>query len=222
MDAVPLPSSPQGEGQTKNTGVRKVAIRLKASDNVSLSVRVGETEGNVMNVPIERWTAPQKTEITEDKSDYGYTGYVYGVKLDNMSYVPVISAKSLPEFKIEPHDNEKCAEVIYSDNLDNPNIVKIYSSDKSKSKIYILPYDTQRGIKELVYNEIPITNLSVSAEPQAENLGVNMLDNDFSTRWTTLNKGENAVFDIGNVMSVDAVAAGFWHCLLYTSDAADA
>lgn len=210
MDAVPLPSSPQGEGQTKNTGVRKVAIRLKASDNVSLSVRVGETEGNVMNVPIERWTAPQKTEITEDKSDYGYTGYVYGVKLDNMSYVPVISAKSLPEFKIEPHDNEKSAEVIYSDNLDNPNIVKIYSSDKSKSKIYILPYDTQRGIKELVYDEIPITNLSVSAEPQAENLGVNMLDNDFSTRWTTLNKGENAVFDIGNVMSVDAVAAGFW------------
>lgn len=210
MDAVPLPSSPQGEGQTKNTGVRKVAIRLQASDDVALTVRIGESEGDVMNIPIDSWTAPQKSEISADTSDYGYDGYVYGIKLDNMSYVPVITAKSLPEFKIEPHDSEKTAEIIYSDNLDTPNIVKIYNKDKTKSKVYILPYDTQRGIKELVYDEIPITNLKVSAEPQAENIGTNMLDNDFSTRWTTLNKGENAVFDIGSVQNVDGIAAGFW------------
>lgn len=210
MDAVPLPSSPQGEGQTKNTGVRKVAIRLKASDDVALTVRIGETEGDIMNTPIDQWTAPQKTEITEDKSDYGYTGYVYGIKMDNIGYIPVVSTKSLPEFKIEPHDPEKSVEIKYSDNLDTPNIVKVYNSDKTRSRIYLLPYDTQRGIKELAYDEIPITNLSVSAEPQAENLGVNMLDNDFSTRWTTLNKGENAVFDVGSVQNIDAIAAGFW------------
>ncbi len=214
MDAAPLPSSPQGEGQTKNTGFRKVAIRLEASDDVTLTVRIAEAEGAVMNTPIDQWTAPEKTEITIDTSDYGYTGYVYGIEMDNMGYVPVIDTRTLPAFTIVPHDPENSVEIKYSDSMDIPNIVRVYNSDKTRSKIYILPYDAQRGIKELVYDEIPITNLSVSAEPQAENAGINMLDNDFSTRWTTLSKGENAVFDIGSVQNIDAIAAGFWQSLV--------
>ena len=42
MAASPLPSSPQGEGQTNNVGVRKIAIKINASGKVNLAVRLGE------------------------------------------------------------------------------------------------------------------------------------------------------------------------------------
>ncbi|MDO5311301.1 MAG: discoidin domain-containing protein, partial [Clostridia bacterium] len=210
MDAAPLPNSPAGEGQNVNSGVRKIAIRLQASGKVSLTVRLGEFGGAVRNEPIDQWAVPEKTAEQEDAGDYGYTGYVYGLEMDGMGYVPVVSTKSFPEFKIIPHDPEKTAEIIASDSLEVPNLVRIYNSDRTRSKTYIIPYDAQRGIKDLAYEEMPIANFSVSAEPQAENRGANMFDNDFSTRWTTLNKGESAVFDLGSVQNIDGIAAGFW------------
>lgn len=65
--------------------------------------------------------------------------------------------------------------------------------------MYIVPYDTQRGTKDLMFDELEIKSSYVSDEPQAENKRENMFDNDFSTRWTTMTRGEYAVSDLGSV-----------------------
>lgn len=62
MEAVPLSSSPKGTGQNSNEGYRKVAIRLIGSGKVTLTVRLGEFEGEVDETPILQWTAPDETE----------------------------------------------------------------------------------------------------------------------------------------------------------------
>lgn len=68
MDAVPLDSSPKGEGQNPNIGVQKVAIRLTGSGKVTLTVRIGEFAGTVDQTPISEWIAPERTAPTRVKS----------------------------------------------------------------------------------------------------------------------------------------------------------
>ena len=214
MDASPLPSSPQGEGQTNNVGVRKIAIKINASGKVNLAVRLGEFTDTVMNKPICEWTAPDMANKEYDTSDYGYTGIVYGEKVESLNYIPVLSGQSLPDVEVVPSDPLKSAEFIKSDSVNMPNLIRVYSADKTKSKMFIVPYDTQRGTKDMMFDELELASFYVSDEPQAENLGKNMFDNDFSTRWTTMTRGEHAVFDLGSVQSVDGVAIGFWQSLV--------
>ena len=210
MDAVPLTTSPQGEGQNPNSGYRKVAIRLVGSGKVNLTVRLGEFAGVVDQTPIDEWKAPGHSEESAGNEDYGFILRMNGMEYDGISSVPVLDPENLPTFEIVPKTQGMTAEVTPSDSLASPNTVRIYNADRSRYKIFILPYSTMQGIKDIAYDEIPIADWSVSAEPEKENIGKNMFDNDFSTRWTTLNTGENAVFDIGSVQPIDGLAAGFW------------
>lgn len=210
MDAVPLPTSPEGKGQNPNSGIRKVAIRLVGSGKVDLTVRLSELPGVVDTTPIAQWTAPEATAESADTADYGYSVIMNGEKFENMSYIPVLDTSALPEFTVESVDSTMHAELEKSTTLTKANIVRVYNADRTNYKIYIIPYSTVLGVKELVYDEVEITDFGVSAEPEAANVGKNMFDNDFSTRWTTLNTGEYAIFDLGSVRQVDGVAAGFW------------
>ena len=55
-----------------------------------------------------------------------------------------------------------------------------------------------------------ITGSEVSSTPQSENHKDNMVDNNIKTRWTALALNESAVFDLGEMREVSAVAASFW------------
>ncbi|MBQ8526627.1 MAG: discoidin domain-containing protein [Clostridia bacterium] len=210
MDAVPLPTSPEGKGQNPNSGICKVAIRIVSSGKVDLTVRMSELPGVVDTTPIAQWTAPEATAENADTADYSYNVIMNGEKFENLSYIPVLDTSSLPEFIVEAADPAMHAELEKSDTLTKSNIIRVYNADRTNYKIYIVPYSTVLGVKELVYDEVEITDFSVSSEPEVANIGKNMLDNDFSTRWTTLNTGEQAVFDLGSVKTVDGIAAGFW------------
>lgn len=220
MEAEPLPTSPQGEGQSKNVGVRKIAIKINASGKLNLAVRLGEFSADVMNKPISEWKAPEKSQEEYDTSDYGFSAVVYGEKVDPLDYIPVVKGMKMPDVEVVPNDSSKSAQYIKSDNINTPNLIRIYSADGKRSKTFIVSYDTQRGTKEMMFDELPITNFSVSDEPEAQNIGPNMFDGDFATRWTTMTRGEYAEFDLGSVQSVDGVAIGFWQSLVrsYTFD----
>ena len=210
MNAVPLATSPEGKGQNPNDGVRKVAIRIVGSGKVNLAVRLAEMPGMVDTTPISQWTAPAKAEENADNANYGYKLIINGNAYENFSYVPVIDTSRMPALGVEPVDPSMHAEIDVSGSLTRSNIIRVYNSDKTRHKIYVVPYSTTLGVKEMAYDEIKITDYTVSAEHQAENPSIHMFDNDFATRWTTLNKGETAVFDIGSVQTIDGFAAGFW------------
>lgn len=225
MDAKPLPTSPEGKGQNSNSGVKKIAIRIAGSGKINLSVRIGEFGAAASMQPIDLWTAPTKTEKSNLAEDYGFTITMQGITDREISYVPVIDATSLPNFTVKAKGDGMTAEVIRSESLDSANIVRIYNADRSRYKMFVLPYNTSTGIKDIVYDEVRIADFSVSSEPESANGGVNMFDGDFSTRWTTLAADESAVFDLGGLNDIDGVAAAFWMSGarrysfdLYTSD----
>ena len=87
-------------------------------------------------------------------SDYGYSGVVYGEKTDSLAYIPVMRSQKLPDVEIVPNDPEKSAEYIKSDNVNVPNLIKVYNADKTLGKMYIVQYETQRGTKDLMFEDV--------------------------------------------------------------------
>ena len=224
MDAVPLPSSPKGEGQNPNNGYRKVAIRLNGKGDIDLSVRISEFKEEINIGPISEWVAPEKTPDSQ-KVDYGFTMKINGIVSENKTYIPVLSEDKLPKLEFMPNDPTNHIEAEISNDIHKANIIRVYNNTKTMYKLYMIPYDTTQGIKEHYYNELEIKNFEVSSEPEPANIGINMFDNDFTTRWTVLSTGEWAVFDLGEVVDVDAIAAAFWlgnvriySCELYFSE----
>lgn len=62
MDAVPLKSSPNPEGQNPNPGARKIAIRVPSATSLDLTVRIAEVGSSgasqpVPNVSLAQWSA---------------------------------------------------------------------------------------------------------------------------------------------------------------------
>ena len=75
----------------------------------------------------------------------------------------------------------------------------------------IISYFRASGKSMLMYNTIPVQSVEVSSEPEPANRKENMLDSDFTTRWTCMAKGEWAVFDLGEVKDVAGAAIAFWY-----------
>ena len=60
MDAAPLPTSPNPDGQEKNTGIKKVAIRVVGSGAVAITVKLspvlaGAEFAPLDNTPLSEW-----------------------------------------------------------------------------------------------------------------------------------------------------------------------
>ena len=61
-----------------------------------------------------------------------------------------------------------------------------------------------------MFNQLGAVSVSVSSQPEPQNKKENVLDNDFTTRWTGMAHGEYAVIDLGEVKAIDGVALAFW------------
>ena len=66
-----------------------------------------------------------------------------------------------------------------------------------------IPEDVFGMTRHIVYD------LAVSSTPEEANVGPNMLDGDLNTRWAGQGVGENAVFDLGSVKPIDAIAIAY-------------
>ena len=60
MEAAPLPSSPQLDGDTTaiNPKLKKIAIYFEGSGDIVLTVRMSAEQGDVNLTPISEWIAP--------------------------------------------------------------------------------------------------------------------------------------------------------------------
>ena len=93
---------------------------------------------------------------------------------------------------------------------DEKAVVKVYNSDKSEFIYYALSYVKQNA-DIAKYNPVNVVSVEASAEPQVQNGKDNMIDNDMSTRWTSFEPGDYAVFDLGKSKEISAVMMSFWN-----------
>ncbi len=211
MKAEPLPSSPVVEGQGGNEGISKVAIRLKDSGNVTLTVRMSPWEtDNIPNEPISSWKVPGGTH-SNVKDDFGYQLYVDDVKMKDSSTIPVVDEDIIPEFRVVPNDSNKKVVIVADDAEVNGEVsIEVISADGTKVQKSRIVYSATSSAILDFYDQYRAKAITVSEEPEAANNGQNAIDGDLSTRWTCKTIGAEGIFDFGESIEFDAVSTAFW------------
>lgn len=212
MDAVPLPDSPQIPAQNKNEGFRKLAIRLKDKGNVNLTVKMapmgeGISMADFIKTPMDEWKLPEKVNNNNWSKALDVKLFAHGEEVADIIKV----YDEIPSVDVVLSNPNLEYEVVNGKTVDDLFYVKIYSPDKSDYIVYSKRYQ-QINSKSRIgeYKQIPIQSVTVSTEPQEQNAGVNTIDGDLATRWTAMMLGAEAIFDMGEVVDLDAFAVSFW------------
>lgn len=209
MPATALPTSPKVEGDAGYPNLRKIAVYFEGVD-VDIDVCMAEKVSSEEPKPISEWKAPEYT-AKDDSGSFAYSLYANGVECMNKSKVPVVDSANMPEVTAVPEDPTKTVTIEPLEGDANKLKLTVTNADASQKRIYVIAYsDKGIDVVNAGYNILPITNFSVSSEPQPANIGSNMFDDDMLTRWTTFDKGAEAIIDLGEVKPVDAITAAFW------------
>ena len=209
MKAQPLASSPAVNGQNANEGINKIAIRIEGSGKLNLTVKIAKQLASIEQASLDEWTLPS-TDSALKRDDFSYTLYVDGEEASDPSCVPVYDENNPPAVTVVPNDPTKRVEISFPEELTENISATVYSAEGNSYQIYRIRYSTN-GVEVMkMYDELNITDFSVSSEPESANIGVNMFDNSMDTRWAAAKIGDYAVFDLGSVQKIDAVAAAHW------------
>ena len=217
--ARPLSVYPVLENENENEGYRKIQLKLKAKNNVPSTVTaklspMGEaaSSSGIYDVPVAQWTIPDGEY--KPLPNLGLeTIYVNGRNIGEIitnGRVTIVEGEPLPEITAKPADKNAIVEIIPGTPADAYTTVRVWSADKRVYQDSQVLYAKSKSANLNAYVKLNIKDVTVSSTPEAANHKLNMLDGDFTTRWTTMAVGEWALFDLGAVQDVDAVSIAHW------------
>ena len=216
-EAAPLPTSPILEGQTVNTGYTRLALKINAQRDKAQTITVrispyGEISEPVSDIPVSEWTLPDGEYKIRESMNARIM--VNGRDINNVATdgkVGIVEGEPLPEITAAAENPAHHVEIIPGDPADAYTVVRVYNADKSQYNDFYVEYSKSESADLSDFEKLDITDINVSSTPEEANVKENMVDNDYSTRWTSANNsGEWAIFDLGEAKDIDAVAMAFW------------
>lgn len=222
MDAEKLPQSPNFI-ETSNIGIRKIALKLKASGTVNITVKmslVGEAASQTgpENLPISQWSVEGDEEISEEDSvcearltavqvngqlleAFDPQIFNYEYKLEEGETSAVVAATGIGRTEVYRYTFVGRNELVEIRCYDEDNR---YTSYVIELIAYEPPLTSQ-------YSRYPVTMASASSEQTAEgNLCGGSCDEDMNTRWSTEGQGEWLLHDLGSIKTIDAIGVALW------------
>lgn len=203
--------------QNPNAEYTKLAIKAKGTGSFNITVKLaafGEAADAkaVQPTPISQWKL--EDESVQSSSSYEAVNadiYADGELVIRGQRIPVKDYKTMPEIKVVPTTPGATYEIVNeAKDASDKTVVKVYSADKSTYTMYVVKYTDADMALWRTHTVYTVNDFTVSQEKQAENSGNNMFDGRMSSRWTSLNTGENVTVDLGEVKEVSALAMGFW------------
>lgn len=216
--AVPFETSPTAEGMVDDSGTNKLMAKLTTSGSAYIEVKLsalGEpaSQSGMINKPISEWTLPEGELIRRGDSN------LKSISLDGIEMasfnpnvttytLPVLEGEELPVITAESDNGN--VEIDQAENVDDVTTITSYDDNKYYKTVYVIKYKLLHPPEDLFgMTRLTVYDLQVSSTPEEENVGPNMLDGDLSTRWASEGSGENAVFDLGSVQTIDAFAIAY-------------
>ena len=218
MEAKPLPTSPNPDGQNPNKGYQKLAIHMTDVSSLNLSVIFNCYDGDYDPdsysrefVPISQWSIPDGEYPVEHaqvegisvngKPLPGFDANIYEYEMEITSKEelnPQISAQA--EGEVEIRMPEGIAGKAYVSAVGQGDVLtKGYEID------FKLPVSIGKPEGK---QEIRPKSVTASDVPQPENSPENTLDGNFDTRWSCSDICWIA-YDLGSVYALDAVSIAF-------------
>lgn len=210
MEPKMMPGTTTQGGQNANEGFKKVAIKLNGNGKMNLTVRMStDGLGKINTTPIDKWTAPKKTETV--KPDLSYKLYVSGKLMDENTVIPLVDPGVIPEFEIVPNNPEMKINIKEDLKQVGTKIAfTIENADGTISQPARITY--KKATKSLLHffdSRVPL-KATVTDVTEAANHEGNLLDNDITTRWTGKQADSTAILDYGEEFEFDTLSLGFW------------
>lgn len=213
--ATPLPGSPVVEGDTVESA-KRIAIKITGSASTSITVKL--TPYDLEGAPlsdfdrnIDSWVlpdgeippAPALSAVTVGGKEYEAQKYIYYPYVDGeITEVPQVSA----------YHESYTVEIEQAASLSETTKIRVSdSNDPDNKTLYFVVFYKIAKPKEFDgKRSLPIISVKVSDEPQSDNLGINMLDGNLSTRWSADGIGQYAIFELRETAVLNTLAIGFY------------
>ncbi len=217
--AEPLEVSPQGEGQTKNTSVQRIAVKSKGVTNLNMQIifipYIVDEGCDETNLPelmsiddlIVQKNIKFKTPVYTELTDLTVNGKTVDFFDPTLKYytvefgaeykeTPVIGASGDFEISItQPKSINDMAKIEVKD-----------PSGKLKTQTYYVSFKKERLTDSLndSMKEIKVSGVEASAIAEVQNTPENTIDNNSETKWSANGK-QWIKYDLGSEKKVDAV-----------------
>lgn len=222
MDAAPLATSPNPDGQTSNEGMRKLTIHLEHVQDVRLSVRMVPLYASDPIPPAEtgytpllEWTIPDgdlpepaarpmaSRLLMDGMPLHGFrpeiTYYEVGLPFDAPS-PPVMTAEAEHAVSIDQADTIPGTATIVIQNDAHPNLSNRYTIQFTRNPAIGEPPN------HLKYQ---VQHVTASAVPESANIPEHSVDGNLSTRWSAPGT-EYVQLDLGEPKPVGAVSLAIY------------
>ncbi len=231
MEAAPLPTSPNPDGQEDNSKVKKLTVHSDDIENVNMAVEFapiyGDTEnaGRTELVSLDSWQLKEKSDFDQTltlnslsingKPVDGFAPDVkrYSIELglagtDSLPEIEAKSENALISF-VAPTAENYTGKIILSDadnNRYNEYYIDFYNKDFSKAAITIPKTPVYAyGDKPAGLNKLAVSSVTSSHIPQPQNPPEALIDGNFSTRHSTYGLGTTIDFDLGSTQTINYI-----------------
>ena len=218
LKAEPLPGSIENDFMTKDPDINKLALRATVDRSAYIEAKLyvpGEpsSRSGMLNKPISEWTLPEGALIP--RGDSRLSGITVDgknlaeFKPDKTTYaIAVLEGEKIPVIGATSENGK--VEIKQATSTDDVTTITAYDSNGLYTTTYVIKYSLLKAPQDVFEMTRNIVyDLLVSATPEEANVGPNMLDGDLTTRWAGQGIGEWAVFDIGSVKPIDAIAIAY-------------
>lgn len=218
--AQPMEGTPKVEGQNKNAGASRMAIKFENLTEATIAVAFRpmvfseRAAGAFPKVsPIDSWKLedgeiilphfPELDSLTINGSE------VPGFAPAEKSYLYAVENASNAKCEIEAISNKGYkTNIIYPDTI--PGVAYIEVDDGMFTSVYTVAINERiKSPLDAQYKEITVTKATAFSVTQEENPPKNSIDNDYSTRFSGATPNW-AMYDLGYSQKVDCVAMAFY------------
>lgn len=218
MKTEPLPGTPNPDFMARDNYNKLVVKCTSDGEPCYIEAKMsaaGEkaSETGMLNMPIDDWTLPDGELVKRGASTLSGIS-ADGKPLSNFRpnqtkyTIGVLEGATIPQITASS-DNGR-VEVRQAESVDEKTIITSYDTAGNFKTVYYVEY-TELKIPQDVFGMTRniVYDLQVSSTPEEANFGANMLDGDLGTRWASEGVGEYAIFDLGSVKPIDAVAFAY-------------
>ena len=213
--ATPMEHCPNVAGQNTNGGYFRIMYKVVDGGDVNITAKITPlvdilTSVDKYDVPISTWTIPDG-EIREpallDKLVIG--GEEYDV--NERSIVIACDKYDSPVLDIQAVSSQYNVEIVKGESVEVPSYVFVTRPDDPETRYrYVINYNPK--IKRKViggYDLADIVKVTASDEPQEENKAENVLDGDFSTRWSA-ERDQTLLLELMEPQEIDTFIMALW------------
>ncbi|TLS51341.1 carbohydrate-binding protein [Paenibacillus antri] len=222
MDAAPLPTSPNPEGQSSNEGMRKLAIHMEHVQEATLSIRMVPLYSSdplpapaAGAVPLHAWSIPdgELPPVAErvTASDIRLNGEPLAGFDPKVTYYEVALPMDEPSPPTVTATSEHSVTVAQAEALPGAAVVTVSAADGSpRTNRYTIVFARGASVGEPpAHLKYPVASVTASAVPEAANIPENTIDGDLDTRWSA--SGTQYIqYDLGEPRKIGAVSIAIY------------